>query len=109
MKLLILTCIEEMLDDMKGLLNQAGAQCMNVTSAESYRKSEACTALSWFGRGSACEHANTLLIFSFMPEASAHSAIELVNDYNLQHPSHFQPRAFSLDISESTSICPDHE
>ena len=105
MKLLIISCVEEMQDCMKRLLNQAGAACMNVTSATSYRKGNQCAALSWFGRGSACEQANTLLMFSFTSDESAHRAIELINNYNAEFPSNFAPRAYILEVTASTNCC----
>ena len=109
MKLLIISCVEEMQDCMKRLLNEAGTACMNVTSATSYRKGNQCAALSWFGRGSACEQANTLLMFSFTSDESAHRAIELIDNYNAEFPSHFAPRAYTLNVAESTHLCNEEE
>ena len=105
MKLLIISCMEEMQNCMKSLLNKAGAACMNVTAASGYRKGDACAALSWFGRGSACEQANTLLIFSFTTDEVAHRAIELIDNYNAEYPCDFAPRAYTLEVSESTNLC----
>ena len=105
MKLLIISCIEEMQDCMKRLLHEAGASCMNVTAATGYRKGDACAALSWFGRGSACEQANTLLIFSFTSDEVAHRALMLIEHHNAEHPSNFSPRAYTLEVTASTPLC----
>ena len=109
MKMLIISCMEDMQDCMKGLLNKAGAVCMNVTQATGYRKGDTCAALSWFGRGSACEQANTLLIFSFTTDEVAQRSIELIDNYNTEYPSNFAPRAYALEVSSSTRICNNNE
>ena len=103
MKLLIISCMEELQDRMKQILNEAGAACMNVTSATGYRKGDQCASLSWFGRGSACEQANTLLIFSFTTEEAARRTLELIDNYNAEYPSNFAPRAYTMEVTASTN------
>ena len=104
MKLLIILCIEEMRETVAHLLHDAGVDCMGVTSFTGYRKSPQCSALGWFGRGSACEHASSLLMFTFTEELLAQKAIDLIDAYNAAHVSHFPLRGYVLEVSQFTKL-----
>lgn len=107
MKLLVILCIEEMRETVARLLHDSGVGCMGVTSFKGYRKSTQCSALGWFGRGSACEQSSSLIMFSFTEAGPAHQAIHLLDVYNKEHASKFPPRGYVLEVSEFSQLMND--
>ena len=104
MKLLVIICLEEMQESIARILNDSGIGCMGVMPFNGYRKGNECPALGWFGRGSACEHTDSLLMFTFTESEMARKAIEAINLYNTEHSYQFAPRAYALEVSEFSKL-----
>ena len=106
MKLLIIVTVEDLQEDMSHILHDSGITNMNVVPVTGYRKNARCSALGWFGRGSACAQTHSLLMFSFTSEEIAHQTVSLIDRYNAERAQIIPPRAFVLDISEFSKITP---
>ena len=104
MKLLVILCVEDLQETVARLLHDTGISRMGVVPYRGYRKSARCTALGWFGRGSACEQADSLLMFSFTEETLARQAVVRIDQYNGEHASHFVPRAYVLDVDAFSEL-----
>ena len=104
MKLLIILCVEELQELMASILHDSGITCMSVANITGYRKCTAGTSLNWFGRDTTCEHADSLMMFSFTSEDTAHKAIAIIDKYNETHACNFPPRGYVMDVAEFSKL-----
>ena len=104
MKLLVILSIVEEQRNVARLLHEAGLDRFSVVNVTGYKKSELCTALSWFGQGSACEKTNSLMMFSFTSEDFAQQVIDDISRYNEESKRSFPLHAFVLDVEQFAKI-----
>ncbi len=96
MKLLVVLSIKEYEQQVEKLLDKAGLTRFSVTDITGYKKNK--KSLSWFGNCSGCAKANSIMIFSFIPQHIAEQAIHEINSFNGIEDESFPLHAFVLDV-----------
>ena len=104
MKLLIILSIIEEQPNAARLLHDSGLDRFSVMNITGYKKSEMCSALGWFGQGSACEKTNSIMMFSFTTGEIAGQVIENISAYNKEKKRSFPLHAFVLDVEQFAAI-----
>ena len=100
MKLLIVTCLNELLADVKKIFNEAGIDVFSTTDIIGYRNGQTENILAdWFASGD--EQADSVMFFTFTTESKAARSIELIVKYNKSLKENFPARAFMLDVEKS--------
>ena len=104
MKLLVILSIVEEQKTAARLLHESGCNRFSVMNITGYKKSEMCTALGWFGQGSACERTNSIMMFTFTTEDIAQQVIANISRYNEAEQRSFPLHAFVLDVEQFAKI-----
>lgn len=104
MKLLIILSIIEEQPNAARLLHDSGLDRFSVVNITGYKKSKMCSALGWFGQGSACEKTNSIMMFSFTTEEIARQVIRNISSYNEEEKRSFPLHAFVLDVEQFANI-----
>ncbi|WP_439695409.1 hypothetical protein ACFGVS_20595 [Mucilaginibacter sp. AW1-7] len=100
MKLLIVTCLKDNLDDVSKIFKQANIDIFSTTDIIGYRERKNTNLLEdWFASGG--EAVNSMMVFTFTTVASADLGIKLIKDYNKNHNNGFPVRAFILPVEKS--------
>ena len=99
MKLLIVTCLNELLDDIKNIFNQADIDVFSTANIIGHRNGQAENMLAdWFASGD--EQADSVMFFTFTTESKAALSMELIMNYNKNLKENFPVRAFMLDVEK---------
>ncbi len=100
MKLLIVTCLHEFLNDVSKILKQADIDVYSTSDIIGHRNGNTENILAdWFASGD--EQASSAMIFTFTDEAKAELCMELIMKYNKNIKENFPLRAFILDVEKS--------
>lgn len=98
MKLVVVLSITEYRERVAKMLHEAGITRFSTVQITGYKKMKSNPAMNWFGRGSAGEKTNSVLLFSFAPEEIADHVVESINQCNDEHPGRYPVHAFVLTV-----------
>ncbi|WP_454802812.1 hypothetical protein [Mucilaginibacter phyllosphaerae] len=100
MKLLVVTCLNEYLNDVSKIFKEANIYVFSTSEIVGHRDGEPLNLLEdWFASGS--EDADSMMIFTFTPAANAEKGLELIKIYNEKHKGNFPVRAFIMPVERS--------
>jgi hypothetical protein len=100
MKLFVVTCIKEHLNDVSKIFNEANIAVFSTTDIIGYKREKLSNRLEdWFA--SSDERFDSLMIFSFTSAENADKGIGLIKNYNKTRQQDFPVRAFILPVEKS--------
>lgn len=100
MKLLIVTCLKEYLNDISKIFEKASINVFSTSDIVGHKDGKTRNLLDdWFASGG--EEVNSMMIFTFTSQASADRGMELIKDYNKNLKENFPVRAFVLPVEKS--------
>ena len=101
MKLLFVTCLEELKSDVMKLFNQAGVTVFSVSETMGVRDDRPANLLDdWFGNKEG--EFRSLFLFSFTNESTAALALDGIRRYNESAKTQFPVRAFVLPVEAAS-------
>lgn len=101
MKLFVVTCLKEYLEDVRDIFRQAAISVFSVTDVSGFKGNHHRDLLSdWFASGGA--DFNSSMIFSFTDAASAEHAMELIKAFNEKSDPGFPVHAFIIPVEQSS-------
>jgi hypothetical protein len=101
MKLLMVTSLKEYSEQVAAIFKSAGISVYSATDTVGFKDGSAHSLMdSWFGMGEA--RFDSIIIFSFTEDERAQKGLQLVKDFNNQHPGDFPIRAFVLPVEDSS-------
>ena len=100
MKLLVVTCLKEYLEDVSRIFKQANIDVFSTSEIVGHRNGAPLNLLEdWFASGG--EEVDSTVIFTFTPAANAEHGMALIKDYNETLKENFPVRAFVLPVEKS--------
>lgn len=100
MKLLVVTCLKEHLNDVSKIFKQANIDVFSTSEIAGHRDGAPLNLLEeWFASGD--EQFDSLMIFTFTNELNAKQGMELIKNYNEIHKENFPVRAFLMPVEKS--------
>lgn len=100
MKLLVITCLKEYLNDVSKILKQANIEVFSTSEIIGHRDGAPVNLLEkWFASGD--EQFDPLMIFTFTNELNAEQGMELIKRYDLTLKQYFPVRAFLMPVEKS--------
>jgi tRNA A37 methylthiotransferase MiaB len=101
MKLLMITSLKEYSDQVAAIFKEAGIGVYSATDTIGFKGEQEHNLMdSWFGMGEA--RFDSVCLFSFTEDEKAQQGLQLVKNYNNQHPGDFPIRAFVLPVEDSS-------
>ena len=102
MKLLTVTAVKEYSKDVATIFKKAGIHVFSVTDIVGFKEGVDENMMdSWFGRSD--PRFDSVFLFSFTADEKATTALQLIREYNQQHPGDFPLRGFTLTVDNSTN------
>jgi hypothetical protein len=99
MKLIVITCLKEYLEDISGIFKQVNINIFSTCDITGYKLTAPLHLLeNWFASGG--EEADSIMIFSFTDEANASQGMDLIKDYNKSLTVRFPIRVFVLPVEK---------
>lgn len=100
MKLLVVTCLKEYLNDISKILKQANIEVFSTSEILGHRDGVPVNLLEdWFASGD--EQFDSLMIFTFTNELNTEQGMALIKNYNETHKENFPVRAFLMPVEKS--------
>jgi len=100
MKLLLVTCLKEYLNDVLKIFKQANINVFSTSEIVGHRNGAPLNLLEdWFASGD--EQFDSLMIFTFTNELNAEKGMELIKNYNATLKENFPVRAFVMPAEKS--------
>jgi hypothetical protein len=100
MKLLVVTCLKEYLNDISKIFKQANIDVFSTSEIAGHRNGAPLNLLEdWFASGG--EEVDSMMIFTFTPAANAEHGLALIKDYNETLKENFPVRAFIIPVEKS--------
>jgi len=100
MKLLVVTCLKEYLNDVSKIFKQANIDVFSTSEIVGHRDGAPFNVLEdWFASGD--EQFDSLMIFTFTNELNAGRGIELIKNYNATLKENFPVRAFVMPVEKA--------
>lgn len=100
MKLLVVTCLKEYLNDVSKIFKQANIEVFSTMDIVGHRDGAPPNLLEdWFASGA--EQFDSLMIFTFTTELNAGHGMELIKNYNVTLKENFPVRAFVVPVEKS--------
>jgi|SRR5665213_2334468 len=97
MKLLVVTCLKEYLQDVSKIFKQANIDVFSTSEIVGHRDGAPLNLLEdWFASGD--EQFDSLMIFTFTNELNAEQCMELIKNYNVTLKENFPVRAFVMPV-----------
>ncbi len=101
MKLLFVTCLSDFKADVMKIFHEAKVRVFSVTETTGVKDEHDADLLDdWFGNKDG--EYDSLILFSFTPEATASEAMRLIKQYNLEQENKFPVRAFIMPVEEAS-------
>lgn len=99
MKLLVVTAVQECLNDISRIFNQAQISVFSITDTIGVKASEPVNLIdNWFASGK--EKFNSAFIFSFTENENAEKVLQLINEFNTSRATDFPIRGFILPVEK---------
>ncbi len=99
MKLLVVTCLKEYLNDVSKIFKQANIDVFSTSEIVGHRDGAPLNLLEdWFASGD--EQFDSLMIFTFTNELNAEHGLELIKNYNAILKENFPVRAFVMPVEK---------
>lgn len=99
MKLLVVTCLKEYLNDISKIFKQADIDVFSTSKIVGHRDGAPLNLLeNWFASGG--EEVDSMMIFTFTSPANAEHGMALIKDYNETHKENFPVRAFVVPVEK---------
>jgi hypothetical protein len=100
MKLLIITCLKELVGDVSKIFKQANIDVFSTTEITGYREGNPHNLREdWFVSGS--EQVDSMMIFTFIGDEKARLGIALIKKHNETSGQDFPIRAFMMPVEEA--------
>ena len=99
MKLLVVLSIREYQHQVSSLLEKSGVNIFSVTETTGYKKRE--LNPGWFGMGNG--KTNSIVMFSFTDEQTAHRTLDLIDTCNSDIADPFPVRGYILDVERHST------
>ncbi len=100
MKLLVVTCLKEYLNEVSKIFKQANINVFSTSEIVGHRNGAPLNLLEdWFASGG--EDVDSMMIFTFTPAANAEHGIALIRAYNTTLKDNFPVRAFIMPVEKS--------
>jgi len=100
MKLLVVTCLKEYLNEISKIFKQANINVFSTSEIVGHRNGAPLNLLEdWFASGG--EDVDSMMIFTFTPAANAEHGLALIKDYNETLKDNFPVRAFIMPVEKS--------
>lgn len=100
MKLLVVTCLKEYLNEVSKIFKQANINVFSTSEIVGHRNGAPLNLLEdWFASGG--EDVDSMMIFTFTPTANAEHGIALIRAYNATLKDNFPVRAFIMPVEKS--------
>jgi hypothetical protein len=99
MKLLVVTAVQECLNDVSKIFNQAKISVFSITDTTGIKASESINLIdNWFASGK--EKFDSAFIFSFTENENAENALQLINEFNASRTTDFPIRGFIIPVEK---------
>lgn len=100
MKLFIVTCLKEHLNDVSKIFKHANIDVFSTSEIVGHRDGAPVNLLEdWFASGN--EQFDSLMIFTFTHELNAEQGMALIKNYNETNKGNFHVRAFLMPVEKS--------
>lgn len=100
MKLLVVTCLKEHLNEVVKIFKQANIDVFSTSEMVGHREGLATNILDeWFASGG--EDVDSMMIFTFTTADHAEKGVALIKDYNETIKDNFPVRAFIMPVEKS--------
>src|SRR3569833_2055258 len=100
MKLLVVTCLKEYLNEISKIFKQANINVFSTSEIVGHRNGAPLNLLEdWFASGG--EDVDSMMIFTFTPAANAEHGLALIKDYNETLKDNYPVRAFIMPVEKS--------
>ncbi len=101
MKLLFVTCLSDFKADVMKIFHEAKVKVFSITETTGVKDEHDPDLLDdWFGNKDG--EYDSLILFSFTPEATAAEAMRLIKQYNQAEGNKFPVRAFIMPVEEAS-------
>ena len=101
MKLLFVTCLTDFKTDVMKIFHEAKVKVFSVTETTGVKDEHDADLLDdWFGNKDG--EYDSLILFSFTPEATAADAMMRIREYNKVQGNKFPIRAFIMPVEEAS-------
>ena len=101
MKLLFVTCLTDFKADVMKIFHEAKVKVFSVTETTGVKDKHDTDLLDdWFGNKDG--EYDSLILFSFTPEATAAEAMMRIREYNKAEGNKFPIRAFIMPVEEAS-------
>lgn len=100
MKLLVVLSIQELQERVAKLLESAGVDIFSVSEITGYKKRN--YNVGWFGIDNG--KANSIAMFSFTDEETAHRAIQMIEECDVCNKMRFPVRGYVLNVEEFVKL-----
>ncbi len=99
MKLLVVTAVQECLNDVSKIFNQAKISVFSITDTTGIKASGSINLIdNWFASGK--EKFDSAFIFSFTENENAENALQLINEFNASRTTDFPIRGFIIPVEK---------
>jgi hypothetical protein len=99
MKLLVVTAVQECLNDVSKIFNQAKISVFSITDTTGIKASESINLIdNWFASGK--EKFDSAFIFSFTENENAENALQLINEFNASRTTDIPIRGFIIPVEK---------
>lgn len=99
MKLLVVTAVQECLNDVSKIFNQAKISVFSITDTTGIKASESINLIdNWFASGK--EKFDSAFIFSFTEMENAEKSLQLINEFNASRTTDFPIRGFIIPVEK---------
>lgn len=100
MKLLVVTCLKEHLNEVAKIFKQADIDVFSTSEMVGHRNGPTTNMLDeWFASGG--EDVDSMMIFTFTTANNAEHAMSLIKDHNETLKDNFPVRAFIMPVEKS--------
>ena len=97
MKVLVVTCIEEMKIEIIKIFKSCGVKVFSASATTGFRDDESANIMDdWFGSKEG--EFGSVMLFSFTDEQSASNAIREIDEFNSKDNSGYPAHAFILPV-----------
>jgi len=101
MKLFVVTCLKEYLEDVRDIFSEADISVFSVMDVSGFKGNHHRNILAdWFASGEA--DFNSSMIFSFTDAVNAEHAVARIKSYNDKSGSGFPVHAFIMPVEQSS-------
>jgi len=99
MKLLVITCLKEYLNEVSKIFKQANINVFSTSEIVGHKNGAPLNLLEdWFASGG--EEVDSMMIFTFTPAANAEHGMALIRAYNVTLKDNFPVRAFIMPVEK---------